>query len=101
MNRKEGTVRGVSINGLQTNKIKTVTRRVSASFAMGGCAYFAGLAELPFGARPFGVALLAAAGREAVFVYLGLIISAFASLEVAFTVNPEDAFSKFIRLYTP
>lgn len=81
MNRKEGTVRGVSINGLQTNKIKTAARRVSVSFAMGGCAYFAGLAELPFGARPFGVALLAAAGREAVFVYLGLIISAFASLE--------------------
>jgi hypothetical protein len=49
---------------------------------MGACAYFAGLAELPFGARPFGIALLAAAGRDAMFVYLGLIISAFTALDV-------------------
>ena len=62
--------------------LKKAGARMAFSFALGACAYFAGLAELPFGARPFGVALLAAAGREAIAVYLGLLISAFTSLEI-------------------
>ena len=81
MNRKEHTVRSISIGGVPTYKFKTVTRQAVASLVMGVCAYFAGLAELPFGARPFGVGFLAAAGRDAVFVYIGLIVSAFSSLE--------------------
>ena len=82
MNRKDGAVREAPTDSGQAYKVKAVTRRVLMSFAMGGCAYFAGLAELPFGARPFGVALLAATGKDTLFVYLGLIISAFASFEV-------------------
>lgn len=62
--------------------VKRIARRLAISAAMGACAYFAGLAELPFGARPFGVALLAAAGRDAMFVYFGLVISAFTALDV-------------------
>ena len=43
-------------------------------YALGG--YLAGIATLPFGASPFGVALLSAADRNALFVYCGLVISA-------------------------
>ena len=41
------------------------------------CGYLAGIASLPFGALPFGFALLGAANANAVFVYLGLAISCF------------------------
>ena len=61
---------------------KRIARRVGISLTMGVIAYFAGLAELPFGARPFGIALLAASGRDAVFVYFGLVISAFGALDI-------------------
>ena len=44
-----------------------------ALYAFGG--YLVGLATLPFGASPLGVALLSAADRNALFVYCGLIIS--------------------------
>lgn len=37
--------------------------------------YLAGLCALPFEAYPFGIALLAAADRNAVFVYVGLALS--------------------------
>lgn len=80
MDRRENAL------GIEREKVnyaaRKVARRVLLSLAVGGCAYFAGLAELPFGARPFGVALLAASGREAVFVYVGLVISAFTALEI-------------------
>ena len=80
MNRKE------SVASERTERkeydVKRIARRAAVSLAMGVSAYFAGLAELPFGARPFGVALLAAAGRDALFVYLGLVISAFTALDV-------------------
>ena len=61
---------------------KALAKRVIQGVGFGACAYLAGLAELPFGARPFGVALLAASGRDAIFVYLGLVLSAFIELEV-------------------
>ena len=80
MDRQENAF-GIERKGLSVAARK-VARRMALSLAVGGCAYFAGLAELPFGARPFGVALLAASGREAVFVYIGLIISAFTALEI-------------------
>ena len=37
--------------------------------------YFAGLCSLVFGANPFGIALLAAADKNAIFVYLGLVLT--------------------------
>ena len=61
---------------------RALARRVIRGAGFGACAYFAGLAELPFGARPFGVALLAASGREALFVYFGLLLSAFINFEI-------------------
>lgn len=39
--------------------------------------FFAGLGALPFGAYPFGFALLAAANKNAVFVYAGLVAACF------------------------
>ena len=42
----------------------------------GFCGYLSGLCALPFGAYPFGIALLAAADRNAIFIFVGLIASA-------------------------
>ena len=80
MNRRESIV-GERVQE-STYNLKKAARRIVVGFAMGICAYFAGLAELPFGARPFGVALLAAAGRDSLFVYFGLVLSAFITFEV-------------------
>lgn len=49
---------------------------------LGVCAFFCARAALPFGARPFGVALLAAATGWAVMpVYIGLSVSALSTAE--------------------
>ena len=84
MNRRGETV-GENSAGLRTaegfDALRAV-RRIVPSLLFGVCGYFAGLAELPFGARPFGVALLAASGRESILVYLGLLIGTFASVEL-------------------
>ena len=45
------------------------------------CGYLYGIAELPFGAHPFGIALLAAANKNALFIFIGLAISAFGAFE--------------------
>ena len=45
------------------------------------CGFFAGLCALPFGAYPFGIALLAAAGREAVWIFSGLVCASFVGFE--------------------
>ena len=50
-----------------------------ALFALAG--YLSGLASLPFGASPFGIALLASADKNALFVWLGLSVSAFTSFD--------------------
>ena len=42
----------------------------------GFCGYLSGLCSLPFGAYPFGVALLASADKNAPFILIGLLISA-------------------------
>ena len=42
----------------------------------GLCGYLSGICALPFGAYPFGVALLASADKNAPFVFIGLLISA-------------------------
>ena len=80
MDRKEN-VMGTKTQA-RSYDFKKIGARVAFSFALGACAYFAGLAELGFGARPFGVALLAAVGREALAVYIGLLISTFTTLEI-------------------
>jgi len=50
--------------------------RLAARLALYGAAgYACGIAELPFGSSPFGIALLAAADRNAPFVYVGLALS--------------------------
>lgn len=68
---------------LQTEKLdakKLLALLIPKSlFVLAG--YLATLAALPFGAAPFGLALLAAADRNALFVWLGLSIAAFTSLE--------------------
>ena len=45
------------------------------------CGYLAGVCALPFGAYPFGVALLASADRRALFVFFGLLFSALSELD--------------------
>ncbi len=60
--------------------IKLIKRAApKALYALAG--YFAGLCALPFGAHPFGFALLAAADRNAVFVYAGLAVSCFFGMD--------------------
>ncbi|MBO7303173.1 MAG: SpoIIE family protein phosphatase, partial [Clostridia bacterium] len=81
MDRRKESTRG-GIDAEAHERVKRITCAVALNVGLGVCAYFSGLAELPFGARPFGVALLAASGRGAIAVYLGLIISAFTAFEV-------------------
>ena len=50
-----------------------------AIYLLGG--YLSSLSALPFGSMPFGIALLCAADRDAVFVYLGLALSCLFSFE--------------------
>ena len=50
-----------------------------AVFTLAG--YLSGLALLPFGAAPFTIALLCAADRNALFVYLGAALSAFGTFD--------------------
>ena len=82
MNGNGRVARGSVREILELYGVKKTARSLASGVFFGICAYFAGLAELPFGARPFGVAYLAAAGREAIFVYFGLIISAFVTMEL-------------------
>jgi serine phosphatase RsbU (regulator of sigma subunit) len=50
------------------------------------CGYLSGIAALPFGAYPFGMALLAAADRNAIFVLLGLSIASFSSFSGSLSI---------------
>ena len=81
MDIRENTARGTLVREKEYS-VKSIMRKSAQGIFFGFCAYFAGLAELPFGARPFGVALLAASKREALFVYFGLVISSFVNLEL-------------------
>ena len=45
------------------------------------CGYLSSIAALPFGALPFGIALLAAADRNALFILVGLVIASFSQFE--------------------
>ena len=55
-----------------------------AIYLLGG--YLSSLATLPFGSMPFGIALLCAANRDALFVYLGLALSCLFSFEGSVSV---------------
>ena len=52
---------------------------VGAIYAISG--YLCGICALPFGAYPFGFALLAAANKNAIFVYAGLVFSCLFGIE--------------------
>lgn len=80
MDRRELTRRSTFVNS-DAYSVKAVIGKILRGICLGICAYFSGVAELPFGARPFGVALLAASRREALFVYVGLVISALTTLD--------------------
>ena len=45
------------------------------------CGYFAGLCELPFGARPFGMALVSASGEGALTALIGACIASVVALD--------------------
>lgn len=45
------------------------------------CGYLSGIAALPFGAYPFGIALLAAANKNAIFIFAGLAAASFGAFE--------------------
>ncbi|MBE6533633.1 MAG: hypothetical protein E7678_01495 [Ruminococcaceae bacterium] len=80
MNSRQGIARDAQLSRENYN-LKALAQKIAKGVFFGICAYFAGIAELPFGARPFGIALLAATGKDSIFVYFGLIISAFSTLE--------------------
>ncbi|MBE6593441.1 MAG: hypothetical protein E7642_05555 [Ruminococcaceae bacterium] len=48
------------------------------------CGFLAGRAELPFGAYPFGVALLCALNREALYLFAGLCVAVILTAEPTF-----------------
>lgn len=65
---------GIKEKGLDRAKLLQIAIRAALYGAAG---YACGIARLPFGASPFGVALLAAADRNSPFVYAGLVLSCF------------------------
>ena len=80
MDRRDSMMTGAEICADKIGVRKLARRILSGMFFL-ICGYFAGLAELPFGARPFGVALLSASRKETVFVYSGLVISTFTTFD--------------------
>ena len=62
----------------RTFDIEKIGAAVLKKALYGLIGYFSGLCTLPFGANPFGVAMLAASDKNAIFIYLGLILSVFA-----------------------
>ena len=57
------------------NDVQALVRKgtLGALYALVG--YLCGSCALPFGAYPFGISLLAAADKNAIFVYIGLALS--------------------------
>ena len=61
---------------------KAIVRFLIPRILFGLCGFFAAQATLPFGARPFGVALLSVSiGKAVLPIYLGASVAAFATLE--------------------
>ena len=82
MNRRDEKIERAERELVRKYDARTVARIVLPKALFFICGYFASLGELPFGARPFGIALLAAAGRETPFAYAGACVSAFLNLEI-------------------
>lgn len=59
-----------------------IIRYLAPKILLALCAYFVAQAALPFGARPFGVALLASASAGALPIYIGLSVASFVGLEL-------------------
>ena len=88
--KSERAVRRVEISNeifedderLEKEREKYVVRNAIKNVIMGTVwmfiAYLLGKAELPFGAMPFGIALLCSASSKVVYIYTGLCFSAFA-----------------------
>ena len=70
---KIGTRTSSKTEALSSRVIKTAL--TGALYSFGG--YLSGIATLPFGAIPCGIALLAAADKNAIFVFIGLAIASF------------------------
>ena len=60
----------------ESSSATKIIRGLLPAALYGFCGYISGLCALPFGAYPFGVALLASADRHAPFIFLGLVLSA-------------------------
>lgn len=82
MDQRDERIENTDREILRKYDVKAVIRITVPKILLFLCGYFASLGELPFGARPFGVALLAATGRGTPFVYIGATVSAFVSFEL-------------------
>lgn len=71
----------VGDKGREGEALSRLIRAALPAALYGAAGYLSGLCALPFGAHPFGVALLAAADRRAVFVLAGLLLSALAQFD--------------------
>ena len=65
-----------SETGAKSSSATKIIRGLLPAALYGFCGYLSGICALPFGAYPFGVALLASADKNALFILLGLLISA-------------------------
>ena len=80
LNTKEREIENASVGARYGGR--AAVRFLTPRILLGLCAFFCAQATLPFGAKPFGVALLAATTGWAVLpVYLGLSVSAFVTME--------------------
>ena len=82
MNRRDEKIESAERELVRKYDARTVAMIILPRVLFFICGYFASLGELPFGARPFGIALLAAAGRETPFAYAGACVSAFLNFEI-------------------
>ncbi|MBO5415469.1 MAG: SpoIIE family protein phosphatase [Clostridia bacterium] len=62
-------------------RVSDVAREIFVGFLYALCGYLLGICELPFGARPFGMAFLCAADKKVPYIFAGVCLSAFGSDE--------------------
>lgn len=68
-----------SKEGVRGYDAKRIVRILLPKVAFLICGYFAGIAELPFGAKPFGIALISASGKGVGMLLLGACVSTLVS----------------------
>lgn len=66
----------VSLQREKEKKTAALLASVAKGLLWAALGYLSGLLTLPFGATPFGIALLSAAERQAPFVFIGVFLSA-------------------------